>query len=31
MFHDVCPNPAAFVRQGFAFICSQLSGELARG
>jgi len=24
MFHDVCPDPAAFVRQGFAFIRSQL-------
>ena len=24
MFHDVCPDPVAFVRQGFAFIHSQL-------
>ncbi len=24
MFHNVCPDPAAFVRQGFAFIRSQL-------
>ncbi len=31
MFHDVCPDPAAFVQQGFAFIRSQLSGGLARG
>jgi D-psicose/D-tagatose/L-ribulose 3-epimerase len=25
MFHDVCPDPVAFVRQGFAFIRSQLA------
>ncbi len=31
MFHDVCPDPAAFVRQGFGFIRSQLSGDLSRG
>jgi D-psicose/D-tagatose/L-ribulose 3-epimerase len=24
MFHNVCPDPAAFVRQGFDFICAQL-------
>jgi D-psicose/D-tagatose/L-ribulose 3-epimerase len=25
MFHDVCPDPVAFIRQGFAFIRSQLA------
>ena len=31
MFHNVCPDPVAFVQQGFAFIRSQLSGGLVRG
>jgi D-psicose/D-tagatose/L-ribulose 3-epimerase len=26
MFHDVCPDGAAFVRNGLAFICRSLSG-----
>ncbi len=29
MFHNVCPDPAAFVRQGFAFLRSQLAMGLA--